>query len=159
MVLKTWMADREQQTIKYIPLRRAVAKSLANSALRELVMQESRLAVFDVLLLRDGLAKNRSLRTLKISVMLFLLLGIVAIILTHKQVENIPPEGAMDLIVNAVNIPTLETLDINLPIKNARQSDWQQSLGKALKQNQTLKSLRLVCDFCLLPSTSLRCVH
>ena|SRR3990167_9608 len=24
---------------------------------------------------------------------------------------------------------------------------WQESLGKALKENQTLKSLRLVCDF------------
>jgi len=87
-------------------------------------------------------------------------LGIVAIILTHKQVEYIPPQGAMELIVNAVNIPTLETLDINLQgVKNAWQSDWQLSLGKALKENQTLKSLRLVCDFCLLPSTSLRCVH
>ena len=85
----------------------------------------------------------------------------MAIILTHKQLENIPPEGAMELIVNAINIPTLETLHIKFGTQadNTSWSGWQQSLGKALKENQTLKSLKLVCDFCLLPSTSLRLVH
>ena len=73
------------------------------------------LAVSDVFLpLSEGLAKNRSLRTLKLSVICFCFLHHVAIILTHKQVEYVPPEEAIKFLVNAAKIPTLENLDIKV---------------------------------------------
>ena len=169
------MANREQQTTNYIPVCRAVAKSLANSALRELVItvsvQRYNLFVRHWKLhagtnvggfrrfppVKGGIGQKQKSENFEYlcSVFSWVIWGFVAILLTHKQVEYVSPEGAMDLIVNAVNIPTLETLDIKFGTQagNVSWSGWQQSLGKALKENQTLKSLRLVCDFCLLSST------